>query len=121
MTALEETRKWLVSMHGFVIGPGLGRADYLGWFLKNLVESMNENQIVIIIDADGLWAFINNELLFNIVKKRKGVFLTPNVGEFERLWRKVMGDTTERYNLIIICCLFFMKFYYFLAYFMIFY
>ena len=97
--ALEKTRKWLESMHGLVIGPGLGRDQYLGGFLKGLLEGIGENKIIV-IDADGLWALMNEEELLKEVRKRKGVFLTPNVGEFERLWKKIMGAASERFLMI---------------------
>jgi NAD(P)H-hydrate repair Nnr-like enzyme with NAD(P)H-hydrate dehydratase domain len=88
--ALAQIKKWFLSMHGFVIGPGLGRSEFLGGFLEDLIASMNESQLII-IDADGLWALMNNEGLSSLLCKRKGVFLTPNVGEFDRLWGKLMG------------------------------
>lgn len=88
--AEEEIKKWLSSMHGFVIGPGLGRSEFLGGFLVNLMTNLNESQIVI-MDADGLWALMKNEALLALLIKRKGVFLTPNVGEFDRLWGKMMN------------------------------
>ena len=110
--ALEKTRRWFESMHGLVIGPGLGRADYLGGFLKGLIEGIGENKIVI-IDADGLWALMNEEELYKEVTRRKGVFLTPNVGEFERLWKKVMGADSERYEkkVFLMIFIFFLVFY----------
>lgn len=93
--ALEKTKKWLESMHGIVIGPGLGREEYLGWFLNGVVQELEEKKIVI-IDADGLWVLMNCESFLTEVGKRKGVFLTPNIGEFDRLWKKIIGVSHER-------------------------
>ena len=77
-------------MHGYTIGPGLGRYEFLGEFLYNILSESNEKQIVI-IDADGLWHLLKTDSLYNYIIKRKLVFLTPNVGEFDRLWEKAMN------------------------------
>ncbi len=91
---LNKIKTWLKSMHGFVIGPGLGREEFLGDFLYDLLTTTIEKQITV-LDADGLWHLIKNEKLLALISKRKGVILTPNVGEFERLWEKIMDGKGE--------------------------
>lgn len=76
-----------------VLGPGLGREDYV----KNLVEEVLENAYVpIILDADGLGAVAANPELTGYFTEN--IIITPHIGEMARL----TGSSAEiiRKNLI---------------------
>ena len=72
----------LPRIHSLVIGPGLGRAEYLPSLLNSLVLKAKEQNLPIVFDADSLF-FINHNL--NLVKGYKNAILTPNVMEYRRL------------------------------------
>lgn len=90
------------SLHGFIIGPGLGRRNYLANVLVDLLElTADENQIFV-IDADGIYYFLTNETLRKILlENKRNVFLTPNNGEFERLWNFFMKNQGIIINLLL--------------------
>lgn len=97
---LKEMQFWMQSLHGFIIGPGLGRRDYLANVLLDLLElTVDENQIFV-IDADGIYYFLTNESVRKILlENKRNVFLTPNSGEFERLWNFFMKNQSIIFNL----------------------
>lgn len=89
---LTEMKFWMQSLHGFVIGPGLGRNCLFDVLLDLLKLTNDENQIFL-IDADGIYYFLNCEPLRKIlIEEKKNVFLSPNHGEFEKLWSFFMKE-----------------------------
>lgn len=84
-------KKWINTMHGYAIGPGLGRNEFLGDYIREILTDTDDNKQITIIDADGLWHVMNNESLYKFIVTRKNVILTPNIGEFDRLWEKFMS------------------------------
>lgn len=70
---------WEERLHVLIVGPGLGRDE------PDLVRSLLErdNQLPMIIDADGL--FLLNNHLSLLSRMTRQVILTPNKPEFERL------------------------------------
>lgn len=60
------------------IGPGIGRAEGTGEFVKQVIENA---AVPLVIDADGLYWMARREIHFS----RGMAVLTPHVGEFSRL------------------------------------
>ncbi|CAH2105566.1 unnamed protein product [Euphydryas editha] len=90
--AINNISPWLDRLHALVIGPGLGRDPKIFEVVTKLIELINEKQIPLIIDADGLFLITEKpELIKNFTSP---VILTPNKIEFERLCSKVNGITT---------------------------
>ncbi|KAM4731340.1 ATP-dependent (S)-NAD(P)H-hydrate dehydratase isoform 2-T2 [Anableps anableps] len=81
--AVEEIEKWLPRLHGIVVGPGLGREDFLLKTAKEVIERSKARDIPIVIDADGLWLITHQPSV--IQGYQKGI-LTPNFMEFTRLF-----------------------------------
>ena len=83
---------WQGRLHILIVGPGLGRSCPPD-LVKNLLLN---NDLPMIIDADGLFQLQNNlDLLSARNSEKKTVILTPNRPEFERL-----KDAAIRKNLI---------------------
>ncbi|XP_015821733.1 ATP-dependent (S)-NAD(P)H-hydrate dehydratase isoform X3 [Nothobranchius furzeri] len=81
--AVEEIEKWLPRLHSLVVGPGLGREDFLLKTAKEVIERSKAREIPIVIDADGLWLITQQPSV--IQGYQKGI-LTPNFMEFTRLF-----------------------------------
>ncbi|KAM4558884.1 ATP-dependent (S)-NAD(P)H-hydrate dehydratase [Odontesthes bonariensis] len=81
--AVEEIEKWLPRLHGLVVGPGLGREDFLLKTAKEIIERSKARDIPIVVDADGLWLVTQQPSV--IQGYQKGI-LTPNFMEFTRLY-----------------------------------
>uniref|UniRef100_A0A3Q2QWA6 ATP-dependent (S)-NAD(P)H-hydrate dehydratase n=1 Tax=Fundulus heteroclitus TaxID=8078 RepID=A0A3Q2QWA6_FUNHE len=78
--AVEEIETWLPRLHGLVVGPGLGRDDFL---LRTVIERSKARDIPIVIDADGLWLISQQPSVIHGYQK---AILTPNFMEFTRLF-----------------------------------
>ncbi|KAH9832627.1 Ribokinase-like protein [Rhodofomes roseus] len=72
----------LERLHVLVIGPGLGREDYMQNFAKMALNIAKEQDMYVVLDADALW-MIGQDL--SLIKGYRKVVLTPNVMEFKRL------------------------------------
>lgn len=77
-------------MHVLVVGPGLGREDFMLESVKEIIRYVLEEHggsIPIVLDADGLWLVTQDEQVREMLKKfpRGRIVLTPNVVEFKRL------------------------------------
>ncbi|XP_049584737.1 ATP-dependent (S)-NAD(P)H-hydrate dehydratase isoform X1 [Syngnathus scovelli] len=81
--AVEEIEKWLPRLHSLVVGPGLGREDFLLKTAKEVIEKSKARDIPIIIDADGLWLVTKQPSVIH--GYQKGI-ITPNFMEFTRLY-----------------------------------
>uniref|UniRef100_A0A1A8EG26 ATP-dependent (S)-NAD(P)H-hydrate dehydratase n=1 Tax=Nothobranchius kadleci TaxID=1051664 RepID=A0A1A8EG26_NOTKA len=81
--AVEEIEKWLPRLHSLVVGPGLGREDFLLKTAKEVIERSKAREIPVVIDADGLWLITQQPSV--IQGYQKGI-LTPNFMEFTRLF-----------------------------------
>lgn len=74
-----------------VIGPGLGRSEFMQSCAREALNMARELDIGVVVDADGLW-LLNSEP--DLVRKWDGiprVILTPNVMEFKRLCSAVVS------------------------------
>mgnify|MGYP001013372107 FL=1 len=106
-TQSKECLELLNNIDGVVLGPGLGQ----GTKQKELVANvLNSFQGPIVLDADGINAIDNSEILSN----RKGLtVITPHPGELARLLNKDIKEiqdnriyyskyTAEKYNVITV-------------------
>jgi ATP-dependent NAD(P)H-hydrate dehydratase len=78
----EELSSIISRLHSVVIGPGLGRDDYMQEAAKITIQLCIKNKKHLVIDADGLWLIGKEPKLISGYDK---VILTPNVVEFGRL------------------------------------
>ncbi len=73
----------LSRLHALVIGPGLGRQEYMLNFARLAIDIAKEQGMFLVLDADGL----------NVAEHLRGyrrAVLTPNVVEFKRLSEQVV-------------------------------
>jgi len=70
-----------------VIGPGLGREDYMISHAKTALNLAKENGMYVLLDADALW-MLGQDL--GILKGYRRAVITPNVMEFKRLSEAVV-------------------------------
>uniref|UniRef100_A0A4W6BW57 ATP-dependent (S)-NAD(P)H-hydrate dehydratase n=1 Tax=Lates calcarifer TaxID=8187 RepID=A0A4W6BW57_LATCA len=82
--AVEEIEKWLPRLHGLVVGPGLGREDFL---LKTCVYVS-----FVCFPQDGLWLVTQQPSV--IQGYQKGI-LTPNFMEFTRLYEALHHEPMD--------------------------
>ncbi|BFU24474.1 hypothetical protein EHI8A_003410 [Entamoeba histolytica HM-1:IMSS-B] len=77
-----EVLKWLDTVQALVVGPGLGRDESVMEATLSILKQAITKNIIIILDADGLF-LINNHL--DLIRGKKNIILTPNVMEYRRL------------------------------------
>lgn len=77
-----ELSSLLSRLHVLVIGPGLGREDYMISHAKTALGLAKENGMYVVLDADALW-MLGQDL--RILKGYRRAVITPNVMEFKRL------------------------------------
>ncbi|KAI7900938.1 Ribokinase-like protein [Cokeromyces recurvatus] len=83
-------------VHVLVVGPGLSRDEVMQDTAKELIKKAREQDMAIVIDADGLYLV---QQYPETVKGYKKAVLTPNVVEFKRLCEKMnvqMKDEKEK-------------------------
>lgn len=73
-----------------MIGPGLGREDYMLTFAKLALNLAKERGMYVVIDADGLY-MVGQDVA--VIKGYRRAVLTPNVVEFKRLSELVVRTT----------------------------
>ncbi|CAA22272.1 ATP-dependent (S)-NAD(P)H-hydrate dehydratase [Schizosaccharomyces pombe] len=73
-------------LHAIVIGPGLGRDEWMQEIMAKVIEYARKNDMPMVIDADGLWLIQQRP---ELVSGYHNVILTPNVIEFKRLCDKL--------------------------------
>jgi len=79
--------------HVLVIGPGLGREEYMQTFARVALDVAKEQGMFIVLDADGLY-MVGRQL--DLIKGYRRAVLTPNVVEFERLSEQAVRVTSYR-------------------------
>lgn len=87
-TLKQEVEGVLSRLHAIVVGPGLGREGYMQDAARIAINYARQNNMYIVIDADGLFLVCNEP---NVVKGYKKCVLTPNVVEFGRLCDAMVG------------------------------
>ncbi|KAF8505048.1 Ribokinase-like protein [Gautieria morchelliformis] len=76
----------LERLHVLVIGPGLGREDYMQKYARLAIKLAKEQDMYVVLDADALWMVQKDP---DIVKGYRKAVLTPNIVEFKRLSESV--------------------------------
>ncbi|KAF8506414.1 H-hydrate dehydratase [Hysterangium stoloniferum] len=76
----------LERLHVLVIGPGLGRENYMQKYARLALSLAKDQNMYIVLDADALW-MVQKDL--GLVKGYHKAVLTPNVVEFRRLAESV--------------------------------
>ncbi|KAH7915268.1 Ribokinase-like protein [Hygrophoropsis aurantiaca] len=77
-----ELESLLARLHVLVIGPGLGREDYMQSYAHMALSIARDNAMFVVLDADALW-MIGKDL--SVIKGYRRAVVTPNVVEFKRL------------------------------------
>ena len=80
----------LSRLHVLIVGPGLGREDYMVTFAKLAVNIAKERGMYLVLDADALW-MIDQDI--PLISGYRRAVLTPNVVEFKRLSESVVRTT----------------------------
>ncbi|PPQ76253.1 hypothetical protein CVT26_008288 [Gymnopilus dilepis] len=76
----------LSRLHAIIVGPGLGREDYMQTYAKLAISIAKERGMFVVIDADALFLVGKDT---SIIKGYRRAVLTPNVVEFKRLSEQV--------------------------------
>lgn len=79
----------LPRLHALCIGPGLGRHPGVLAATARVVAAAREQGLPLVIDADGLWLAAQRP---ELIKGYSRVVLTPNLMEYKRLAKAVVGD-----------------------------
>ncbi|TBU44063.1 hypothetical protein BD309DRAFT_1000726 [Dichomitus squalens] len=88
--SVKETLSGLLSrLHVLIIGPGLGREDYMQTFAKLALHIAKEQGMYVVLDADGLYMVGQDT---SLIQGYRRAVLTPNVVEFKRLSENVKID-----------------------------
>ncbi|XP_006461843.1 hypothetical protein AGABI2DRAFT_143608 [Agaricus bisporus var. bisporus H97] len=69
-------------LHVLVIGPGLGREDYMQKFARTAVSIARNRGMFLVLDADALF-LVGKDI--SIIQGYRRAILTPNLVEFKRL------------------------------------
>jgi ATP-dependent NAD(P)H-hydrate dehydratase len=77
----------LERLHVLVIGPGLGREEYMQNHARLALKLAREKDMYVVLDADALWMV---QMDPEVVKGYHKAVLTPNVVEFKRLSESVV-------------------------------
>lgn len=85
---LAEVDKWMERFDCLVVGPGLGRDQFLLDCVSEIVKRARQLNVPIVVDGDGLFLVTN---CLDLVKDYPLVVLTPNVNEYKRLVQKVLN------------------------------
>ena len=75
-------------MHTLVVGPGLGREEYMQDYARMAIGMAREQKMYLVLDADALF-LIGKDL--SIIKDYEKAVVTPNVVEFKRLSEAVVS------------------------------
>jgi ATP-dependent NAD(P)H-hydrate dehydratase len=86
-------------LHVLVVGPGLSRDQLMQDSAKLLIEKAREEDMSIVIDADGLYLVQTHP---ETIQGYRKAILTPNVVEFQRLCEKMVCVLRVLYILLII-------------------
>lgn len=81
-----ELESLLSRLHVLVVGPGLGREDYMQSYARTAVSIARNRGMFIVIDADGLY-MVNKDR--SVIQGYRRAVITPNVVEFKRLTEQV--------------------------------
>ncbi|OAA73187.1 YjeF domain containing protein [Cordyceps fumosorosea ARSEF 2679] len=82
----------LARLHVLVIGPGLGRDPLMQDTVERVIRAAKDKKIPMVLDADALQLVQKDA---NLIKGYTEAVLTPNVVEFDRLWKAVGVESSE--------------------------
>ncbi|XP_022198875.2 ATP-dependent (S)-NAD(P)H-hydrate dehydratase [Nilaparvata lugens] len=93
--AIDKITPWLNRLHALLIGPGLGRHEYVSKTLVQVINHLECNNLAIplIFDADGLFFLSQHPQLMQ--NYEGNIYITPNVVEFKFLARSILNVTEE--------------------------
>jgi NAD(P)H-hydrate repair Nnr-like enzyme with NAD(P)H-hydrate dehydratase domain len=74
---LESLNTWKEAISAWVVGPGLGRDEYMKSFFPKLVRNFKKDALIV-FDADGIFLLSQYPDLLNELTKHHRVILTPN-------------------------------------------
>lgn len=80
----------LSRLHVLVLGPGLGRENYMQSYARMALAMACSRGMFVVLDADALW-LVGEDV--SVIKGYRRAVLTPNVMEFKRLSEKLSIDT----------------------------
>jgi len=89
---VEAISQVMPNLHAVVIGPGLGREEIVFRNLSAIISLIKQLNIPLVIDADGLFYLNGNH---TVIHNYQNVILTPNVVEFNRLFKSVVGVSID--------------------------
>jgi ATP-dependent NAD(P)H-hydrate dehydratase len=78
--------------HTLIVGPGLGRNPAVHEATSIIIHFARNNNIPLIVDADGLWLVTQN---LNLLRGYSRCILTPNKAEFGRLLEAAIHEISE--------------------------
>jgi ATP-dependent NAD(P)H-hydrate dehydratase len=84
---------WIKRLHCVVIGPGLGRDTVTKDIVSKWLDVSKEQNIPIIVDADGLHLVTEQP---HLIKGYKDAILTPNAVEFNRLFHAIKSEQPQK-------------------------
>merc|ERR1711991_294821 len=73
---VEQLSKWFYSLHALVIGPGLGRDEFMLKTVQATISEAIRIQLPLVIDGDGLFLIHKKP---DIIRNHQNIILTPNV------------------------------------------
>ncbi|KAF9910893.1 hypothetical protein EC991_005357 [Linnemannia zychae] len=88
----DEVNSLLKRVHVLVVGPGLSRDSGMLQTAKHAIQFARDQEMPIIIDADGLFLIQNSP---EVIQGYKKAVLTPNLVEFGRLCNVMKVDTED--------------------------
>lgn len=81
-TVKEELTALLNRLHVLVVGPGLGRENYMQEYARLAIDLAKSQGMYLVLDADALWMVQKDP---GVIQGYAKAVLTPNVSEFKRL------------------------------------
>ena len=82
-----ELKSLLDRLHVLVVGPGLGREEYMQKYAQLAVTIAKEKKMYLVLDADALF-MVGKDI--TVIKCYERAVVTPNVVEFKRLSEAVV-------------------------------
>ncbi|RZF41852.1 hypothetical protein LSTR_LSTR005314 [Laodelphax striatellus] len=103
--AINKIAPWLSRLHAILIGPGLGRHQYVSKTLTQVLDYLESNNLAtpLIFDADGLFFLSQHPSLLR--NYRGNVYITPNIVEFKFLTKSVLNVSVENIDENVITAL----------------
>jgi len=78
----QELSSLLERLHVLVLGPGLGRENYMIGYAKVALNIAKDLGMFVVIDADAIWMVCQD---LDLIRGYRRAVVTPNVVEFKRL------------------------------------